>query len=147
MESHTPTSRKGVQQLTGLLATLGRFISHFTYRLKPFFTTLKGAILTGWNKECDQAFRAIKYYLTKPPILARFKAGDTLYLYLAFSDVSASATLFKEDENRKQRPVFFISKSLSEVETRYTRLEQVALALRMVAKKLCLTSKHTLSLY
>ena len=39
----TPTSRKGVQQLTGRLVALGRFISHFTDRLKPFFATLKGA--------------------------------------------------------------------------------------------------------
>ena len=43
MESQTPTSSKGVQQLTGRLAALGRFISRFTNRLKPFFTTLKGA--------------------------------------------------------------------------------------------------------
>ena len=42
MESHTLTSRKGVQQLTGPLAALGRFISRFIDRLKQFFTTLKG---------------------------------------------------------------------------------------------------------
>ena len=42
MDSHTPTSKKGVRQLTDRLAALGRFISGFTDRLKPFFTTLKG---------------------------------------------------------------------------------------------------------
>ena len=47
-----------------------------------------------------------------------------------------SASLFKEDENWKQRPIFFVSKSLSEVETQYTRLEQAALALLVVVKKL-----------
>ena len=78
----------------------------------------------------------IKQYLTEPLILAHPEAGDTLYLYLTVSKVSISAALFKEDENRKQRPIFFISKSLSEAETRYTHLEQVALALRVVAKKL-----------
>ena len=53
MESQTPTSRKGVQQLIGQLAVLGRFISCFTNRLKPFFTTLKGGKQTRWNIECD----------------------------------------------------------------------------------------------
>ena len=112
---------------------------HFSfYRpIKAFFTTLKGAKLTNWNKECDQAFRAIKQYLSERPTLASPEASDTLYLYLAIYDVSMSATLFKEDENQKQRPVFFIRKSLFEAETRYTRLEQAALALRMVDKKLC----------
>ena len=47
-----------------------------------------------------------------------------------------SATLFKEDENRKQRPIFFISKSLSKEETQYTCLEQATLALWVAAKKL-----------
>ena len=43
MDSRAPTSRKEVQQLTGRLASLGLFISHFTYRLKPFFITLRRA--------------------------------------------------------------------------------------------------------
>ena len=50
MESHTPTTRKGVQLLTGRLVALGRFISGFTDRLKSFFTTLKGSKQTGWDK-------------------------------------------------------------------------------------------------
>ena len=45
LESPAPNSRKGVQQLTVWLFALGRFISRFTDRLKPFFTTLRG--LTG----------------------------------------------------------------------------------------------------
>ena len=79
---------------------------------------------------------AIKKYLTEPPILASLEVGDTLYLYLVVSDVSMSAALFKEDENRKHRQIFFVSKSLSTAETRYTCLEQTVLALRVVAKKL-----------
>ena len=69
--------------------------------------------------------------------MASPRAGDALYLYLAVLEASVSVTLFKEDENQKQRPIFFVSKSLSEVETRYTRLEQAALALYVEAKKLC----------
>ena len=70
MDSQVPTSRKGVQRLTGQLAALGRFISRFTNRLRPFFITLRRAKTACWNEECDQAFMAIKQYLIKPPILA-----------------------------------------------------------------------------
>ena len=52
---------------------------------------------------------AIKQYLTEPPILAGLEAGETLYLYIVVSDVLVSATLFKEDEYWKQRPIFFVS--------------------------------------
>ena len=79
---------------------------------------------------------AIKQYLTEPPILANPRAGNTLYIYLAMSEASVSVALFKEDENQKHKQIFFVRKSLFEVETWYTRLEYVALALRMTAKKL-----------
>ena len=69
LQSPAPSSKKEVQQLTGQLAALGRFISHFTDQLKPFFTTLKGASRTEWGEECDRAFLAIKQYLTDPPVL------------------------------------------------------------------------------
>ena len=137
MKYQTPTSRKGVQELTGRLAALGRFISCFTDRLKSFFTTLEEDKLTDWNMECDQAFMEIKQYLTELPILASPEASETLYLYIVVSDVSVSVALLKEDEYRKQMPIFFVSKSLSEAEVRYTRLKKGALALKVAAKKLC----------
>ena len=78
----------------------------------------------------------IKQYLMEPLVLANPEAGETLFIYLAISDVSVSAALFKENADRRQRPVFFISKPLSDTETRYNHLEQGALALRVETKKL-----------
>ena len=75
-------------------------------------------------------------YITEPPILDSPEVGDILYLYLAVSEISVSVALFKEDDSRKQRPIFFISKFLSEAETHYTHLEQATLALRVASKKL-----------
>ena len=69
LQSAAPTSKKGIQQLTGRLAALGRFISRFTDRLKPFFTTLRGAIRAEMNEKCDRAFVEIMQYLTEPPII------------------------------------------------------------------------------
>ena len=134
LESPAPSSRKGVQQLTGWLAALGRFISRFTYRLKPFFAILKEANRVGWNEECDRAFTQIKQYLAR---LASPEAGETLFVYLAVSEVAVSVGLFKENNDIRQKSVFFIRKSLSDIKTRYSHLEQVALALRIAAKKLC----------
>ena len=57
-------------------------------------------------------------------------------MYLVVSDVVVSTVLFKEGEDGRQRPVFFVSKSLADTETRYSHLEQASLALWMAAKKL-----------
>ena len=51
LESPAPSSRKGIQQLIDRLAALGRFISQFTDRLKPFFATLREANWAGWNEQ------------------------------------------------------------------------------------------------
>ena len=136
LQSPAPASKKGIQQLTSWLVALGRFISRFTDRLKPLFTTLRGASRAKWNEECDRAFIEIKQYLTEPPILVSPEIGDMLYLYLAASDIAVSAALFKECGDAKLRPVFFVSKSLTDAETRYSHLERVALALRTTARKL-----------
>ena len=101
LESLAPSSRKEVQQLTGRLAALGRFISRFTDHLKPFFTALRGANRAGWNAECDRALIHIKKYLAEPPILASPDTGKTLFVYLVVSDTIVSASLFKENEDGK----------------------------------------------
>ena len=136
LQSSAPSTKKGIQQLTGRLATQGCFISRFTDRLKPFFATLRGVNRAEWNEEYDRAFMEIKQYLTEPPILMSPEAGDTLYLYLAASDIAVSAALFKECGDAKLRPVFFVSKSLTDAETRYSHLERDALALRTAAQKI-----------
>ena len=79
---------------------------------------------------------AIKQYLAEPSILASLEAGETLFVYLAVSDVVLSATLFKENADGRQRLVFFVSKSLADAETRYNHLEQVPLSLWVATKKL-----------
>ena len=136
LQSPAPSSKKEIQQLTGQLAALGRFISRFIELLKPFFNTLRGASRAEWDEECDRAFLEIKNYLTEPTILASPEAGDTLYLYLAAFDIAVSVALFKECGNTKLRPVFFLRKSLTYAETRYTHLERAALALRTATQKL-----------
>ena len=79
---------------------------------------------------------ALKQYLTEASILTSPEAGDTLYLYLATSDIAVSAALFKECENGKLKPAFFVNNSLTDAETRYTHLKRAALALRTAAQKL-----------
>ncbi|KAL5574300.1 hypothetical protein UlMin_023897 [Ulmus minor] len=84
---------------------------------------------------CEQALQDLKRYLTSPPLLSKPKDGEQLYIYLAVSEGAVSAVLVREEEG-KQFPVYYVSKSLLDAETRYTQLEKLALALVTVARKL-----------
>ena len=71
----------------------------------------------------------------EPLVLANPKVGKTLFIHLAVSDVTVSVVLFKEGEDGRQRPVFFVSKSLANAKTSYNHLEQATLALWVAAQE------------
>ena len=61
--------------------------------------------------------------------------GEELYLYIAVSQAAVSAALVWNDE-RSQRPVYFVSRAFRGAEERYPRMEKLALALITAARKL-----------
>ena len=124
----SPKSVKDVQRLTGRLAALSRFISRATDRHLPFFKILKGAKKFDWTKECEEAFRKLKDYLSMPPLLSKPQCGESLYLYLAVSATAVSSVLVREVD-RIQLPVYYTSHSMVPAETRYPDIEKLALAL------------------
>uniref|UniRef100_A0A2N9I3X1 Uncharacterized protein n=1 Tax=Fagus sylvatica TaxID=28930 RepID=A0A2N9I3X1_FAGSY len=130
-----PKDAKQVQRLTGMIAALGRFISRSADRCRPFFQLLGKRRKFLWDQDCSAAFEGIKAYLSSPPCLSIPCSGEPLFLYLAVSEHAVSAVLVRET-NEGQRPVFFVSKTMDETESRYLPLEKAALALIQAAKKL-----------
>ena len=131
-----PVTKKHIQALTRKLTALNIFISRYLDRLQPFFTTLKGASAKGWGLECDRGFHSGKEYIASPLSLSQPVDGEELYLYLAASATVVSVALVQLDGDDKQWPVYFVSKMLTNVETRYTDFERIVLALRMASKNL-----------
>ena len=63
---------------------------------------------------------------------------EDLFMYLVVSEVAVSAILFRE-ENKKQRSMFYVSRMLLDVETRYSAIEKMVLALVNGKKKHVIT--------
>ncbi|KAM1143975.1 hypothetical protein EV1_032479 [Malus domestica] len=113
LDMKEPVTLKDIQSLTGKVATLTRFISKATDRCAPFFKALKGnkKYIT-WTEECAKAFRNLKEYMSKAPLLS------------------------KPEDSGVERLVYYASKALQDAETRYSNIEKLALALVMSARKL-----------
>ncbi|KAK3001975.1 hypothetical protein RJ639_022284 [Escallonia herrerae] len=126
---------KQVQELTGRVAALGRFMSKSAEKCLPFFKAIRKAKDFEWTEECQKSFEELKRYLSSPPLLTKPITGEDLFIYLSISEVAVSTVLIREEEG-KQRPVYYISKVLQDVETRYPRIDKVALALVTSARKL-----------
>ena len=68
-------------------------------------------------------------------MLAKPEKGELLFLYLSVSRNAASAVLVKEQEG-VQHPVYYVSKSFLDAETRYSHLEKLILSLVTASIKL-----------
>ena len=103
LDMPSPSGIKEVQRLTGRIAALSRFVSRASDKCQPFFQVLKKAFQ--WDEKCEEAFTALKTYLSSPPILVSPVEGELITLYLAVSDFSTSAVLVR-DKERVQHPVY-----------------------------------------
>ncbi|XP_057760155.1 uncharacterized protein LOC130980501 [Arachis stenosperma] len=88
-----------------------------------------------WTPECETAFGELKTLLSSPPVLQRPEVGKPLYLYLSVSNHSISSALVIET-GRIQQPVYFVSRVMQPTEQRYPKIEQLALALVVTARRL-----------
>ena len=68
------------------------------------------------------------------PMLTALGLGENLFMYLSVSEHAVSAVLLKDQG--MQQPVYYISKTLVDAETRYLPLEKLVLALVHATRKL-----------
>ena len=122
-----PRNPKEVQKLTGMIATLNRFISQSANRCKPFFILMNKWKGFDWTEECSSTFQQLKEYLSQPPIMSRLEVDEVLFTYIAMALHAISLVLIRVDSSI-QRPVYYVSKSLHEAEVHYFLLEKAVLA-------------------
>ena len=130
-----PRNPKEVQKLASMIAALNRFISRSADRCRPFFLLLNKWKGFEWTEECALAFQQLKEYLARPPIMSSPEANEMLFAYIAIAFHAVSLVLIRED-NGTQRPVYYVSKLLHEVEIRYLPLEKAVLAIVQATRKL-----------
>ncbi|CAL1369339.1 unnamed protein product [Linum trigynum] len=133
----SPKTPKEVQGLAGRLAALGRFIPRSSDKVAPFFRTLKKAMNFSWNAKCDEEFDELKHLLATPTVMTAPKAGETLYLYIAISEISVSAALISRVAPKgEEKLVYYVSRTMVAHEKQYAPIEKAALAVVTTATKL-----------
>ncbi|XP_061376077.1 uncharacterized protein LOC133318132 [Gastrolobium bilobum] len=130
IEMRSPQTVKEVQQLTGRLVALTRFLVNSAHKSLPLFDLLKKGTSFQWSDQCEKAFQA----LSCPPVLTKPDSGETLYLYLTVGAEAISATLVREPKEGHQ-PIYFVSKVLQGAKLRYQQVEKVALTLIFAARR------------
>jgi hypothetical protein len=132
-----PTIKKELQQLIGKINFVRRFISNLSGRIEPFMELVK--IKTNeefrWGAEQQWAFEEIKEYLSRPPVLVPPQQDRPFYIYLLVGDTSIASVVVQLYDG-KERVVFYLSRRMLDVETRYPDMEKLCLCLFFTCTKL-----------
>ncbi|CAL8134521.1 unnamed protein product [Prunus armeniaca] len=138
IEALPPRNKKELQSLLGKINFLRRFISNSAGKIQPFSSLLrlKQEQTFKWEEQHQQAFEEIKHYLSNPPVLSPPKRGRPLKLYISASEVSIGSLLVQDNKEGKEQAVYYLSRTLTEVERKYSAIERLCLALYFTAVKL-----------
>lgn len=89
-----------------------------------------------WNPEHQRVFDEIKNYLVNPPILSPPVRNRCMSLYNYAFHLTIGSMLSQEDDNGVERDIYYLSRVLNDVETRYSLIKKMCLCLYFSCMKL-----------
>jgi len=95
----SPISVKEVQQLTGRMTALSRFVSIGGDKGHPYFQCLKRNSRFIWTKECEKSFLKLKEYLPTPQYCASHNLTPR-FGYISQSQIGRSVRSWSRSRNR-----------------------------------------------
>jgi hypothetical protein len=123
-----PTNLTQLQSLQGKENFLRRFICNYAEITKGFMRLLQKNVPFIWDDASQRSFDALKHALTHAPLLHPPEYTKDYILYLAASTSTIAMVLVQKDSNDEEHVIYYLSKSLSGPELRYSHVEKLALA-------------------
>lgn len=135
-EASRPTSKAELRSFLGMAGFSERFIPNFASIGYPLRQQLKEKSWS-WDEKCQEAFTKLKASLSEYSLLHHYVIGHDTELVADASITGLGAVLVQRASKTEPfHPVMYKSRSLKEVETRYSPTEQEALAVRWACRKL-----------
>jgi hypothetical protein len=132
-----PTMKRELQQLIGKINFIRRFISNLSGQIEPFMdlVKIKANEEFHWGAEQQRVFEEIKEYLGRPPVLVPPQRDRPFYIYLSVGDTSIASVVVQVYDS-KEKVVFYLSRRMLDMETRYHEMEKLCLCLFFACTKL-----------
>ena len=128
----TPTTKKQVRSLLGLLSFYRRYVPNFAALTAPLSDLTKDKASStkavAWTPVCDEALKSIQRILSSSPVLLLPKLDRAFFLRTDASSTGIGAVLLQEEED-VFHPVSFASRKLLDRERNYSTIERECLAI------------------
>lgn len=126
-----PRNVKDVRSFIGMVEFYGRYVPQLSTLKEPLTKLTRNDQTFVWGPSQQKAFNSLKEAVCQDVTLQLFDPNKEIYLKCDASPVGIGAVL--EQDNR---PVLFISKTLSSAERNYAQIEREALGLVWAVKRL-----------
>ena len=126
-EAPVPTNAAEVRSFLGLATYCSRFIPNFATVTEPLRLLTRKGTPWRWNSIHQKAFDTLKNLLTDTQVMAHYDPSAPTHLRVDASPVGLGAVL-TQTQDGVTRPIAYASRTLSNVERRYSQTEKEALA-------------------
>ena len=140
LDMPTPNSTEELLRFLGIITYLQKFVPNMSQLAAPLRQLLEKNVLWHWVSVHDDAFRQLKTAITQAPVLHYFDVSKPVTLSVDASSKGMGALILQEG------PVAYASKTFTECQQRYSRMEKEISAIVFGCEKfkdyLCGQEKH-----
>ena len=127
-EAPRPKNVTELKSYLGLLMYYSRFLPNLSDTLAPLYKLLKRHMHWKWTDAQEKAFTRSKESLLSSQLLVHFDPTLNITLACDASAYGIGAVLSHQMPDGLEKPVGFVSRTLSETERRYSQIEKEGLA-------------------
>ncbi len=115
----SPTDKKGLQEILGMVTFLARWVPNLSTVTAPMRQLLEKDVVFEWGEAQDQSFKEVKKLLTCAPVLQYYDVSKPVQLTCDSSQYGLGSCLLQDG-----KPVGYASKSLTDAQTRWSQIEK-----------------------
>ena len=126
-ESSEPKNAQEVRSFLGLVNYCARFIPNLATVSEPLRMLTRKSVPWKWESEQSTAFKELKDLLTSAKVMVYYKPSAESRLMVDASPYGLGAIFEQRQDNGEFRTVAYASRTLNDVERRYSQTEREAL--------------------
>ena len=127
LDAPSPSNVSKLKSFLGLLNYYSQFIHNLSNELSPLYALLQNDRKWSWGDQEEACFTKAKKLLTSPRLLVHYDPARKLVLSCDASQYGIGAVLSHRADDRTEKPICFVSRTLSTVEKKYSQLDKEVL--------------------
>ena len=131
-----PTTVRELKSFLGKVSYIRRFVLGLASIISGLSKQLKKGTEFTWGIEQQEAFQRIQQIMNHLPTLQAPVLRQPLLLYLKSNSQAIGDLLAQEDDDGNEQPVYYVSRTLKDTETRYPRIGKACLVIIYASQRL-----------